>query len=102
MRRTALRPSRGTQWPPDVARAIYARDGGECVGPMLGMPGDCEGPAEKDHIRAGGMGMKSRSTLDNGVLLCSNTHHPMKTREGRKWRPALISYVEWMAKVTRR
>lgn len=94
MRRTALRPSRGTQWPPDVARAIEERDHRRCVGPLVGMPGLCEGPAEKDHIRAsGGISMKSRSTLDNGVLLCSNVHHPMKTMAGKTWRPALIAYV---------
>lgn len=94
MRRSTLKPSRGTVWPPDVAQAIHDRDR-TCVGPRVGMPGVCEGPPEKDHIRASGaIGMKSRSTLDNGVLLCSNVHHPLKTREGRKWRPVLIEYVE--------
>lgn len=101
MKRTPLRRSAGTQWPPDVARAIWDRDGGECVGPMLGMPELCQGAPTRDHIRAsGGLGMKSRSTLDNGVLLCSNVHHPMKTNAGKRWRPVLIEYVDWMAKVT--
>lgn len=93
MKRSTLKPSRGTLWPPEVARAIHQRDG-YCVGPRVGMPFPCEGPAEKDHIRAGGMGIKSASTVSNGVLLCSNVHHPLKTRQGRVWRPVLIAYVE--------
>jgi len=98
MRRSSLKPSRGTVWPPDVARAIEERDGYRCVGPRVGMPGVCEGPPEKDHVRASGaVGLKSRSTLDNGVLLCSNTHHPLKTREGRTWRPVLIDYLASVA-----
>ena len=95
MSRGTLRPSRGTTWPVEESNAIYARDKGRCVGPLVGMPGECEGPVERDHVRAsGGMGMKSESTRRNGVLLCSNVHHPLKTMEGRKWRPVLIDYIE--------
>lgn len=95
MKRGTLRPSRGTQWPIEESNAIYARDRGQCVGPLVGMPGTCEGPPERDHVRAsGGIGMKSASTRANGVLLCSNVHHPMKTAEGRRWRPVLVDYIE--------
>ena len=94
-----MKPSAGTRWPDDVSRAIWERDQQACVGPFVGMPGRCEGQLEKDHIRAsGGLGMKSPSTVENGVLLCNGTHHPMKTREGRTWRPVLIEYVEFMAR----
>lgn len=95
MKRSALRPSRGTTWPKDESDAIYARDKGRCIGPLAGMPGVCEGPVERDHVRAShGMGMKSPSVRTNGLLLCSNVHHPLKTREGRTWRPVLIAYLE--------
>ena len=94
MKRTALRPSRGTTWPVEESNAIYVRDKGRCVGPLVGMPGDCEGPTERDHVRAsGGMGMKSESTRYNGVLLCSNVHHPWKTAHGREARPLLLAYL---------
>lgn len=98
MKRSTLKPSRGTVWPPDVARAIWERDQ-MCVGPLVGMPGDCVGQLEKDHIRSsGGLGMKSPSTVENGVLLCNGTHHPLKTREGKTWRPVLLEYVAFMAR----
>ena len=97
MRRSTLKPSRGTVWPPDVAKAIHDRDR-RCVGPLVGMPGVCEGPSEKHHIRTGGMGMKSPSTLANGCLLCSNVHHPYATEHGREVRPVLLAYVEFMAR----
>lgn len=101
MKRTPLKRSAGTQWPIDVTRAIWDRDGGTCVGPLVGIPGVCQGGLQKDHIRAsGGLGMKSPSTLENGVLLCVY-HHEVKTQNGRTWRPVLVEYVEWMAKVTR-
>lgn len=98
MRRYApLKPSVGTTWPPDVRAAARGRDGG-CVGPLVGMPGACQGGVELDHIRASGaIGMKSRSTLDNAASLCGS-HHALKTRDGRAWRPRLIEYVEFMAK----
>jgi hypothetical protein len=91
-----LKQSRGTTWPVEVREAARERDGG-CIGPLVGMPGACFGGIELDHIRASGaIGMKSRSTLDNAASLCA-AHHPLKTREGRKWRPLLIEYVDFMA-----
>lgn len=98
MRRGApLKPSQGTTWPVEVREAARARDNG-CVGPLVGMPDSCMGGIELDHIRAsGGIGMKSRSTLDNAASLCFS-HHALKTREGRTWRPRLLEYVEFMAR----
>ena len=94
MRRyTPIKASRGTTWPLAVQVQIRHRDG-VCVGPRIGMPGECFGFLEIDHVRAsGGMGMKSRSTVDNGTLLCS-THHRIKTEHGREWRPRLIEWIE--------
>ena len=94
MRRYApIKASRGTTWPLAVQVQIRHRDG-VCVGPRIGMPGECFGALEIDHVRAsGGMGMKSRSTVDNGTLLCS-THHRIKTEHGREWRPRLIEWIE--------
>ena len=87
-----LAPSRGTTWPLAVSRAIAERDGG-CVGPRIGMPGDCFGPPQKDHIRASGaMGRKSESTVENGALLCA-PHHRLKTENGRTWRPKLVAWA---------
>jgi hypothetical protein len=87
-----MKPSRGTVWPPDILAIIRERDPA-CVGRIVGMPGDCFGGLEPDHVRAsGGVGMKSRSTVDNGAMLCS-THHRLKTNEGRTWRPKLIDYI---------
>jgi hypothetical protein len=87
-----IKPSRGTTWPIDVRRAIEARDPW-CVGPLVGMPGECAGPPELDHVRAShAIGMKSRSTVDNGVRLCG-FHHRIKTNAGRTWRPALLDYL---------
>lgn len=63
------------------------------VGPRVGMPGPCFGGLELDHVRAGGVGMKSPSWAWNLVALCS-THHLEKTNNGRKWRPVLIEYLE--------
>jgi hypothetical protein len=88
-----LRTSRGTTWPPEVRRTIEARDRG-CVGALVGMPAECFGALEIDHVRASGaIGMKSRSTADNGCRLCS-THHRVKTLAGKRWRPVLIEYIE--------
>lgn len=93
MRRySPLKPSLGTRWDPAVVKAAYALHGG-CLGPVVGMPEPCYGELEPDHIRAsGGIGMKSRSTLDNCAPLCGE-HHRRKTREGRTWRPLLIEAV---------
>ena len=88
-----MKQSAGTRWPPDVLADLRLRDRG-CVGPIVGMPGDCFGALEPDHVRAsGGISMKSRSTLDNGAMLCS-THHRLKTDHGREWRPRLIDYID--------
>ncbi len=92
--RTCLKPSRGTVIPAHVRNYVYARDGMRCVGPSVGMPEACDGWLELDHVRAsGGVGMKSPSTAANLLLLCSGTHHPLKTREANRWRPVLVAYL---------
>jgi hypothetical protein len=92
-RRSDLKPSIGTQWPRDVRDAIYARDQG-CVGPRLGMPGACVGEVYPDHVRAsGGIGMKSESTVANGISVCAQ-HHKLKTDNGRTWRPVFIEWID--------
>jgi hypothetical protein len=88
----AMKPSRGTVWPPDVREAAYALHRG-CLGPRVGMPKPCMGEIELDHIRAGGTSLKSRSTLDNAASLCG-LHHRLKTEQGRTWRPLLIDLVD--------
>ena len=90
-----IRPSLGTRWPPEVRAEIMARDKGRCIGPLAGLPDStCHGSIEIDHVRAShGMGMKSRSTADNGVVLCGN-HHRIKTAEGKHCRPLLLAYLE--------
>ena len=92
--KTRLKPSRGTVIPSHVRNYVYARDG-VCVGPLVGMPGACDGWLELDHVRAsGGVGMKSASTAANLLLLCGRIHHPLKTREANRWRSALVAYLE--------
>ena len=92
-RYSELKKSAGTEWPADVRRALERRDP-VCVGRVLGFPVTCFGGLELDHIRAsGGIGMKSRSTLDNGARLCSACHR-WKTLNGRIARPLLLEYVE--------
>lgn len=56
------------------------------------MPVDCAGESELDHVRAGGMGMKSESIATNGARLCA-WHHSLKTRGGRTWRPRLLAVI---------
>jgi hypothetical protein len=97
-RYTELRPSLGTRWPPEVRAAILARDGGRCVCRRANFPPEviavCPSrPVELDHVRAGGVSLKSRSTVDNGVCL-SNWCHRWKTEHGRDARPLLIDYIE--------
>ena len=54
MRRYApIKASRGTTWPLAVQVQIRHRDG-VCVGPRIGMPGECFGSLEIDHVRASG------------------------------------------------
>lgn len=101
MKRSRLRQSRGTIWPKDVSDAIYARDRGRCVCALAGFPLEviarCPGyPTERDHVRAGGMGLKSRSTVDNGVLLSPSCHR-WKTEHGREARPLLLAYLSAVA-----
>jgi len=58
------------------------------------MPGDCLGGEELDHVRAShGMGLKSRTELDNLVLLCG-IHHLWKTSNGREARLLLLRYLD--------
>lgn len=91
-RHTPLKPSRGTEIPAALRRAVRERDGG-CVGRKLDWPGECVGAAEIDHVRAsGGLGMKSPTVLGNLVLTCS-LHHRMKTEYGRIFRPRLVEYL---------
>jgi hypothetical protein len=45
-------------------------------------------------VRAsGGLGLRSRSTPDNLVLLCPFAHRE-KTLHGRRWRPVLLVWIE--------
>lgn len=87
-----LKPSRGTVIPPKLRIEVFEADRG-CVGPRVGMPGECFGALEIDHVRAsGGIGMKSETSLHNLVALCS-THHREKTNNGKTWRPKLIEQI---------
>lgn len=93
MRRySALRQaSPGERVPSAVRRAVLDRDR-TCVGRGR-LPGDCFGGLELDHVRAShGIGMKSSSTADNLVALCSS-HHRWKTEHGREARPVLLEYL---------
>jgi len=91
-RRSPLKASSGTQIPPDIRRYVEQRDR-VCVGFVVGMPKDCAGSLELDHVRASGaLGRKSPSTADNLVRLCA-WHHHFKTLNGREWRPVLIDYI---------
>ncbi|MGA2513527.1 MAG: hypothetical protein ABSG37_07895 [Candidatus Limnocylindrales bacterium] len=72
---------------------MWARDGG-CVFAQLGVPHDCFGRPELDHVRAsGGLGIRSSSTAGNLVLLCTWAHR-IKTLHGRRWRPVLLAWIE--------
>jgi hypothetical protein len=76
-----------------VRAHVRARDKG-CVFAQLGVPHDCFGRPELDHVRAsGGLGLRSRSTSDNLVLLCPWAHR-IKTLQGRRWRPVLLAWIE--------
>lgn len=91
-----LAKSRGTVIPGELRLRVLQRDNG-CVGPRVGMPGDCLGALELDHVRAShGMGMKSETEASNLASLCG-LHHQLRTLEGRKWRPALLTYLETVA-----
>jgi 5-methylcytosine-specific restriction endonuclease McrA len=80
--------------PPSVRAQVRTRDRG-CVFTRLRIPHDCFGQLELDHVQAsGGLGLRSRSTPDNLVVLCPSAHR-MKTLEGRRWRPVLLAWIEW-------
>lgn len=79
--------------PPEVRAHVRARDRGYVFG-QLGVPHDCLGRLELDHVRAsGGLGLKSASTPTNLVLLCPWAHRE-KTLHGRRWRPILLAWIE--------
>ena len=87
-----MKPSAGTRIPDAVRRQVILRDAG-CIGPRVGMPTECAGGIELDHVRSsGGMGMKSASTPENLASLCG-THHRLKTLEGKRWRARLFAYL---------
>lgn len=91
-RYVSIKPSRGTVIPSKVRDEVKARDRG-CVGPRVGMPGECFGGLEIDHVRAsGGIGMKSPSEAWNLTVLCA-AHHRYRTDHGREWRPKLLDYI---------
>lgn len=100
-RRTPLQARRATVTPEErkARQEVRERDQGRCIGPLAGLPGDCAGSVEIDHVRAShAMGKKSPTTVDNLVLLCSGApgvegHHPYKTRNGREARPLLLDYI---------
>ena len=91
-RRTPLKSSRGTVWPPEVRAHVRSHYAG-CIGPLAGMPGGCDGGIELDHVRAShGVGIKSKSIATNGAPLCG-WHHDLKTRDGKTWRPRLLDVI---------
>ncbi len=82
----------GTRIPPVVRAQVMARDLG-CVAVRAGFTDHvCFGGWELDHVRVGGMGMKSPSEPSNLVTLCAFGHRE-KTENGRIWRPALLDYL---------
>ena len=83
--------SRGTVIPAAVRLAVHLRDDG-CVGYRLGWEGPHTSALELDHVRAGGMGLKSRTEPDNLVSLCLACHR-WKTEHGREARPKLLDYL---------
>jgi hypothetical protein len=79
--------------PAKVRAYVRERDGG-CVFARLRIAHDCYGPLELDHVRSsGGLGLRSPSTADNLVVLCSSAHFA-KTLDGRRWRPVLLEWIE--------
>ena len=87
------RPHRPDPVSPAVRAHVRERDGG-CIFTRLAIPHECLGQLELDHVRAsGGLGLRSRSTPDNLVLLCPAAHRA-KTLAGRRWRPVLLAWIE--------
>lgn len=91
-RYSPMKPSRGTVIPALVRLEVHQRDNG-CVGYRLGWPGEHATRLELDHVRVGGIGMKSESLPSNLVALCLECHR-WKTEHGREARPQLIAYLE--------
>lgn len=91
-RRSSLKASSGTVWPVEVREHVRVHQAG-CIGPIAGMPGHCDGETQLDHVRAShAVGMKSKSIATNAARVC-NWHHDMKTRQGKLWRPRLLSIM---------
>jgi 5-methylcytosine-specific restriction endonuclease McrA len=91
-RRRYVAPVKRDPIPPAVRAYVRARDGNRCVLKAM-VPHECWGGIELDHVRAsGGLGLKSRSTPDNLVCLCSAAHQA-KTLHGRLIRPLLLEYL---------
>ena len=71
-----IKSSHGTVWPSDVLRQLRERDR-MCVGAVIGMPGNCYGMLEPDHVRAsGGMGTygnDSKAPSYSGGMLFDQT-----------------------------
>ena len=92
-RYVSMKPSRGTVIPASVRAEVYARDQG-CVAVRAGFTDHvCFGGRELDHVRVGGIGLKSPSESWNLVTLCAIAHRE-KTLNGKVWRPALLAYIE--------
>jgi hypothetical protein len=91
-----MKPSRGTEWPPEVKAEITRLDGGRCVCERAGFPPEvvarCGGSLETDHVRKGGTGMKSESVVSNGVTLSAWCHR-WKTENGKVARPKLLDWI---------
>ncbi len=81
----------------EVAEEVIRLDGQQCVGPIIGLPGPCEGWGELDHIMNGGTGKRGPSVVGNLVSLCS-AHHRYKTDHAKEVRPMLLRWVEIRSK----
>lgn len=81
---------------PEMAEHVRSRDNFSCIGPVVGMPGQCEGKVEFDHILNGGMSYRGPSTALNLASLCAYVHHPMKGADANRWRPLLVAFVARM------
>lgn len=89
-----MKKSAGTVIPAPLRAEVYMADHHRCVGPRVGMPGECQGSGSLDHVRAsGGIGLKSVTERGNLVYMCLG-HHRLKTDNGRVWRPRLLAYIE--------
>jgi hypothetical protein len=84
--------------PPKTRAHVRARDGG-CLGPRIGMPGDCFGCDSIDHIIVGGLGVKCKPDPALLATLCVS-HHRLKTDHANTWRyPLLLKVAELEARV---